>query len=474
VLKYIHEQLTLGHYSGPYTRDSLESLIGPFRTSPLGVIPKSDGSERIIQDLSAGDIHHPSVNSEITSDDFRTEWGDHEKVVPIVLQAPPGSLAATMDVDAAFRRCPVRLDQQNHFVVMWDGAFYLDHCVAFGGASACGVFGRLADAFVAICRARGMSPCTKWVDDFLFIAHPPPSPSHPRYSIDDLVALGTRLGWPWKPSKTSPFDDIFTYLGFRWSLSRRTIEVPAAKKAKYLARLAPWTAGGAQVSRREAETVLGTLVHCALAVPDGRSRLVALTRMVSAFDGARNRFARWTPGPAVLDDIAYWRAELSAQFCGLVLRDPPPASPVEFWVDASTSYGVGVVFAGHWVAWQFRAGWKTDGRDIGWAEMIAIELGIRVVIELGFRNTHFLVQSDNTGVIGSVRAGKARNTEQNRSLQRIVALMRAHGLWITSEYVASAANIADAPSRGVPATDREPLLAHIPVPPCLSMYLRDK
>jgi hypothetical protein len=469
---YIHEQLALGHYTGPFSRDTLESLIGFFRTSPLGVIPKSDGSDRIIQDLSAGDREHPSVNSRISSDEFPTEWGTLLIIIMMVLQAPKGSFAATMDVDAAFRRCPVRPDQQNHFVVMWDGAFYLDHCVAFGGASACGVFGRLADAFVAICRARGMAPCTKWVDDFVFITHPPASPDLPRYCLDDLIALGARLGWPWKPSKTSPFDDIFTYLGFRWSLSRRTVEIPVSKKEKYLTRLAPWTAG-AQVSRRDAEIVLGTLVHCALAVPDGRTRLVALTRMVSAFDGARSRFSRWNPGAAVLDDIAYWRAELAKPFCGSALYDPPPPSSVEFWVDASTSFGVGVVFNGQWIAWKLRTGWEADGREIGWAEMIAIELGIRVAIELGFRDTHFVVRSDNTGVIGSVGAGKARNLEQNRSLQRIVALMRANNIWITSQYVASAANIADAPSRGIPAAARTPLSTHIPLPPCLALYIED-
>jgi hypothetical protein len=175
------------------------------------------------------------------------------------------------------------------------------------------------------------------------------------------------------------------------------------------------------------------------------------------------------PSPTVLNDIAYWRAKLSKQFCGLVLCNPPPPSLVEFWVNTLTSYGVGVVFASHWVAWQFCTGWKTNGCNIGWAKMITIELGIWVVIELGFHNTHFLVQLDNTGVIGSVQAGKARNTEQNCSLQHIVVLMQAHSLWITSEYVASVVNIADTPSQGVPATDRKP-----PVPPCLALYLCDK
>jgi hypothetical protein len=294
VLKYIHKQLTLGHYSGPYTRNSLESLIGPFCTSPLGVIPKSNGSECIIQDLSAGNRHHPLVKSKITSDDFRTKWGNHKKVVPIVLEAPPRSLAATMDVDAVFCQCPVRPDQQNHFVVMWDNAFYLNHCVAFSSASTCGVFGHLANAFVAICHAHSMSPCTKWVDNFLFIAHLLPSPSQPCYSINNLVALGTWLGWLWKPLKTLLFDNIFTYLGFQWLLLQHTIEVPAAKKAKYLACLASWTASGTQVSCHRAETVLSTLVHSVLAVPDRHLQLVVLMCMVSAFNGVWNRFAQWT------------------------------------------------------------------------------------------------------------------------------------------------------------------------------------
>jgi hypothetical protein len=415
VLKYIHNQLALGHYSGPYSRNSQESLIGPFCTSLLSIIPKSNGLECIIQDLSAGDSKHPLVNSKISPNVFLTKWGLHKKVVPIVLQVPPRSLAAMMDMDTAFCRCLVRLDQQNHHVVMWDRVFYLDHCVAFGAASACGVFGRLA-----------------------------------------------------------PFNNVFTYLGFQWLLSRRTIEIPAAKKAKYLTHLVPWAARGAAVSCRKAEIVLGTLVHCMLAMPDGCTQLIALMHMVSAFEGARNRFSRWTPSTAVLDNIAFWCAKLSVPFCDLVLHDPPPLSPVEFWVDASTSYGVGAVFAGHWAAWQFHTGWKANGRNIGWDKMIAIELGIWVATKLGFRNTHFLVRSDNTGVIGLVSLGKARNTKQNRSLQCTIALMCASNLCIMSKYVALVANIADTPSRSVPAVDCKPLLACIPILPCLFMYLLDK
>jgi hypothetical protein len=75
------------------------------------------------------------------------------------------------------------------------------------------------------------------------------------------------------------------------------------------------------------------------------------------------------------------------------------------------------------------------------------------------------------GVIGSLGVGKARNPEQNCALQRIVALMRAHGLWITSQYVASATNIADAPLRGIPPAACVHLKQHIPLPACLNLYI---
>jgi hypothetical protein len=173
----------------------------------------------------------------------------------------------------------------------------------------------------------------------------------------------------------------------------------------------------------------------------------------------------------VLEDIAFWREMLSQEFCGSALARPPSPVSTEFYVDASTSWGVGVVFDGSWNAWRLRQGWKTDGRDIGWAEMVAIELGLRTAIAAGTRDTHFVIKSDNMGVIGALSSGKSRNLQQNRVLQLIVTLMRSHGLWITSEYVPSASNIADLPSRGIPATSRPRSSRSFQLPACLQIYI---
>ena len=50
---YILEEQAAGRYSHPFLPAELESVIGPFRTLPLGLVPKPHSDKyRLIQDLS--------------------------------------------------------------------------------------------------------------------------------------------------------------------------------------------------------------------------------------------------------------------------------------------------------------------------------------------------------------------------------------------------------------------------------------
>lgn len=78
ICAHIEDEIAKGRYIGPFSLISLQSLIGHFRTSPLGVVPKPNSAEhRIIQDLSFphDDPTNPSVNSEIDANDFPCKWG---------------------------------------------------------------------------------------------------------------------------------------------------------------------------------------------------------------------------------------------------------------------------------------------------------------------------------------------------------------------------------------------------------------
>ena len=127
VLSHIQSELSHQRYSGPFSRSRLEFLIGPFRTSPLGTVPKSGSPDerRIIQDLSfpRNIPTFSSVNDQIDVDNFRCDWGTFNEVRNIVMDAPSYTEAATLDVDSAFRRCPIIPSQQCNFIVHWDNLF---------------------------------------------------------------------------------------------------------------------------------------------------------------------------------------------------------------------------------------------------------------------------------------------------------------------------------------------------------------
>jgi len=44
------------------------------------------------------------------------------------------------------------------------------------------------------------------------------------------------------------------------------------------------------------------------------------------------------------------------------------------------SWDIGVVIGDQWAAWRLIPGWNTAGRDIGWAETIALELAILMLV----------------------------------------------------------------------------------------------
>ncbi|PSR80887.1 hypothetical protein PHLCEN_2v6596 [Hermanssonia centrifuga] len=172
---YILQEQAAGRYSQAFNPDNLEGIIGAFRTSPLGLVPKPGSSKFcLIQDMSFphNDPLMKSVNASIISDDFPTEWGTFAQTSELIMDLPPGSLAATFDISAAYRITPVIPSQQNALCIFWRGKIYVDRAVAFGLRSSAGVFGALADMLVAIYRASGFGPLKKWVDDFLVIRLP--------------------------------------------------------------------------------------------------------------------------------------------------------------------------------------------------------------------------------------------------------------------------------------------------------------
>lgn len=484
-MKYA-EEIELGRISRGYDPDFLFSLIGHFRTAPLAVIDQGGGKRRVIvnhsyprnkqhcinlenltQEAHEGFLVDPtrtSINTVIDSKRFQCAWGSFSECYLLVADAPEGSEAAVFDVDAAFRNIPTHPSARRFLAISIKGLIHIDHVLNFGASPSPGIFGRVADAMVGILLHGGVDAVMKWVDDFIFIRYPSGLRSDGTYDFTYSATLiwdiAERLGWPWAPAKFVDFSTAFMYIGFLWDLRTKKVELPEKKKKKYLDRISGWTHGSLH-TMKEAEIVIGTLNHVCLVVPEGRSHLVSLYKFRGGFKTNKASLLKHKLSVATSEDMAWWNQRLQADFVGMNIIRPPKPLATKLFVDASTTWGIGLVLDGKWLAWKLRDGWNSEGREIGWAEMVAVELAVRTLVTGKFFKSHIIVRSDNQGVVGALKAGRSRGPQQNLILREIVRLIQDHNMWISSTWVPTLENPADGPSRGL-FPDRSSLYAFPP------------
>jgi hypothetical protein len=76
-------------------------------------------------------------------------------------------------------------------------------------------------------------------------------------------------------SQNRAFNHLFTYLGFEWDIQYQSVSIPDVKKTNFLAKCQAWLAASS-VTLQETESLLGSLIHCALAVLAGCSWVVGI------------------------------------------------------------------------------------------------------------------------------------------------------------------------------------------------------
>lgn len=263
-----------------------------------------------------------------------------------------------------------------------------------------------------------------------------------------------------------PFSYSFTYIGFAWDLVAKNVQLPDAKKLKYLDRIASWVARERQFVD-DMEKLVGTLNHVSLVVPTGRSWMINLYNFRSGFKEGK-RFARHTIPEKLWKDILWWDNLLRLPFVGMNILKLPDPIDIQLFGDASTSWGIGLVIEEKWLAWEYRPHWQSKERHIGWSEMVVVELMLCTLVSSGFRKVCVCLRSDNGGVVGALKKGCSRGSEINLILRKVIELMQEYEIWIDCVWISTHDNPADAPSRGK-FPPRKQLHSH---PPSLPWHLK--
>jgi hypothetical protein len=290
------------------------------------------------------------------------------------------------------------------------------------------------------------------------------------YAEADIDGLSTYLGIKWETSKSIPFGMEVPYLGFRWDLGQRTVHLLPEKKTRYLAFIREWEAKRTH-DLLETQKLYGKLLHAALVIPAGWAHLTNMEAMLGSFHN--NPFLPRTPPRDTPDDLVWWKHQLSQPDVSRPIPEPQPLIDHEAYSDASSGVGIAITVGSRCRAWRLAAGWKSQGRDIQWAEAVGFELlAICLCGTFSSEGEHFVVYGDNRGVVEGWWKGRSTNKPTNRIFRRILQLSEDRNRKIHTKYVPSAQNPADAPSRGCypPA---ELLLGPVIVPEEVRPFLID-
>jgi len=87
---------------------------------------------------------------------------------------------------------------------------------------------------------------------------------------------------------------------------------------------------------------------------------------------------------------------------------------------------------------------------MSWAELLAVEIGLRALITAGYRSTTISLRSDNTGVVEALQKKSwCQRHGIEEILHNILALCGEYGIKLKPSWVPTKENPADMPSRGL-------------------------
>jgi hypothetical protein len=297
------------------------------------------------------------------------------------------------------------------------------------------------------------------------------------YCMADIDAVTDPLGYRWVAEKDKPFAAENVYMGLLWNVQAKTVSIPEPKREKYLAGIREWLAVRTH-TLAEAEVLHGRLQHITYVIPRGRAYLGCLQTFMGLYsNGQHHREQPLTPPKRTPADLRWWERELSSPGISRPIPGPVVVAEVRAFSDASSGIGVAVVLGDLWRAWRLLPGWKSERRDIQWAEAIGFELLCHYAFRDAEPGVHLRIWGDNMSVVEGWWRGRSANPPVNDVFRRLADFLHAKRCSAITRYVASATNPADDPSRGVygPGTPYTwaRLLPPIPIPEPDARWLVD-
>lgn len=444
---YLTNECSAHHTAGPFPSPPLPNFV----ISPLGAVPKKrSGKWRLIMHLS----HPPggSVNDGINIADFPLRYSTVYDAMDAVMHLGRHALMAKLDIQSAFRLCPV-LPRDHHLLGMqWQGQYYYDRVLPFGLRSAPFIFNCLAEAVEWLARQRGITHIHHYLDDF-FLAGSPHTDECASY-LSSLTSLCNHLGIPLAEEKLEGPTTQLEYLGILLDSAKLEARLPEDKLQDLKAALTTWSAR-TPCTKQELLSFIGTLSFAAKVVPAGRT---FLRRMIDLSTTAGHLHDTITLSEGLRLDIRWWEA-FATPWTGrsfFLLPNWTPAPDLHLYTDSSGAIGFGAYCNGEW----FNGKWSLTQahHSIQYKELYPIVLAALI---WGHRWSTLKVrfECDNQAVVHSIVAGTSHCPHMMHLLRNLFYIAANHNFTVSAQHLPGTHNvIADSLSR----SNMQAFRAHAP------------
>ena len=432
---YLALECSQGRMAGPFP----EPPFYPFHCSGMGVIPKQDGSHRVITHLSAPP--GCSINDHIDPEAVTLTYTSVDRAIGMANDLGKGTLFAKIDLKHAFRQCPVRAADWHLLGVHWRGQYYYDKCLPFGLRSSPFLFDTVASALEYIFRAQLQNDSIiHYLDDFLFAG--PPQADTCRDSLAGAESLCSQLGVQTKVEKRTPPTTCITFLGIELDTVAQTARVPPEKLSLLMQELSSFRARK-RCTKRELLSLIGKLAFAAKVIPAGR---IFLRRLIDASTTVPLLNHHLRISASIRADIDWWLSFATSWNGRAFFLDNHwlPSPQFQLFTDAS-HLGYGCYWQGHWLSGTWTR--RQVARDIQWKELFAVLLAA-TAWGPQWSCRRLLVHCDNHAVVDIWQAGTTKHPALMHLVRTLFLTAATNNFTVLLQHIPGVSNsIADALSR---------------------------
>ena len=420
----------------------------------LGAVPKSSGGIRQITDCSRPFGRSVNFHCDSILKDFC--FKNVEYVVPLL---NAGDFLTVVDIKAAYRAVPIREAHKTYQGFSWDidgvKKWFVDNRMCFGLRLGPMFFNYISNFIFDVLTIKGLK-IVNYFDDFLAVASDFATCMNVQRELTTLLRF---LGFHVSFDKLVHPATTVTYLGIEIDSVEMEFRLPEGKLSK-LMELLDLVLKRKRISKKELESLGGSLSHCAHVVRGGKVFCKGVYSLYKILVQSNRKFINipdW-----VRSDLLWWR-KLCTTFNGRskLVKDQHPSPMIS---DASFK-GFGVFFGSDWCA----GTWCNDDHillssscnhivskplyddvkfdNINVLEFWPVLVGVKRWAHI-LRDKSVVVYTDNTQVMFMLLNGRSSNVTCMRWIRELFWICAFHNIEIIPKYISTEENVvADTLSR---------------------------